>query len=287
MSAQPDLFRRWSQREDWLADGEWLAHCWQADQAWQQALLDTGLSQVEGHCALCERPTRFSFQRPREPGGCPNWREELSCRHCRLINRSRAALALFRELGTGRPPASLYLTERLTRVYHWLRQRHPECVGSEYAGPGRRAGSSSWQRFRRVRHEDVTALSFARASFDAVLSFEVLEHLPNHLPALAEFARVLRPGGLLLLTAPFDPQLERSRQRARLHPDGRIEHLFEPIYHRDPLRRQGVLCWQDFGWDLLDALRSGGFEQVALVAAWDPLHGHAGGPQWMVSATRE
>jgi SAM-dependent methyltransferase len=39
-------------------------------------------------------------------------------------------------------------------------------------------------------------------SFDYVLSSEAIEHLPNQLHVLGECARVLRPGGKLLLTTP-------------------------------------------------------------------------------------
>ena len=40
-------------------------------------------------------------------------------------------------------------------------------------------------------------------SFDAILCSEVLEHVPEPTHALDEFARLLRPGGTLILTAPF------------------------------------------------------------------------------------
>lgn len=45
-------------------------------------------------------------------------------------------------------------------------------------------------------------LPFQPASFDAVCLFEVLEHLYNPFDAMRECARVLRPGGCLLLTVP-------------------------------------------------------------------------------------
>ena len=50
---------------------------------------------------------------------------------------------------------------------------------------------------------DITAIPVVDGHFDAVLCTEVFEHLPEPQKALAELARVLRPGGAMLLTAPF------------------------------------------------------------------------------------
>lgn len=48
------------------------------------------------------------------------------------------------------------------------------------------------------------------ASYDTVFSFEVLEHLPHPQRAMAEMARVLRPGGVLLLTVPHLSRLHEE-----------------------------------------------------------------------------
>jgi SAM-dependent methyltransferase len=50
---------------------------------------------------------------------------------------------------------------------------------------------------------DIAAIPEPDGSFDAVLCTEVFEHLPDPLAALHEFSRLLRPGGRLILTAPF------------------------------------------------------------------------------------
>lgn len=48
-----------------------------------------------------------------------------------------------------------------------------------------------------------SCLPFRDASFATVLLLDVLEHVPDPESALAEVARVLAPGGRLLLTVPF------------------------------------------------------------------------------------
>jgi SAM-dependent methyltransferase len=50
---------------------------------------------------------------------------------------------------------------------------------------------------------DASILPLATSSVDAIACFEVLEHVRNHVGALAEFARVLKPGATLLLSMPF------------------------------------------------------------------------------------
>ncbi len=46
-------------------------------------------------------------------------------------------------------------------------------------------------------------LPFQNDSFDTVLSTQVLEHVPDPRLLIAEMARVLRPGGVLILSAPM------------------------------------------------------------------------------------
>ncbi|HYT90623.1 MAG TPA: class I SAM-dependent methyltransferase [Gemmataceae bacterium] len=61
-------------------------------------------------------------------------------------------------------------------------------------------------RNRRVTHvsADLTRLPYPDAFFDACVCGWVLEHLPDPIPGLRELARVLQPGGKLLLLVTED-----------------------------------------------------------------------------------
>jgi SAM-dependent methyltransferase len=49
---------------------------------------------------------------------------------------------------------------------------------------------------------DARHLPFPTAAFDVVICAEVLEHIPDHRAAAAETVRVLRPGGILMVSVP-------------------------------------------------------------------------------------
>lgn len=66
-------------------------------------------------------------------------------------------------------------------------------------------------RYTKLDYEcDITAIPVLDASFDVVLCTEVLEHIPEPFAAVSEMARILRPGGLLVLTAPLGSFLHQE-----------------------------------------------------------------------------
>ena len=76
---------------------------------------------------------------------------------------------------------------------------------AQYDGKGDAAGlqTGSWDQTKLDIVGDIAAVAAPSGSFDAILCVEVFEHIPHPVEALKEMARLLRPGGSLILTAPF------------------------------------------------------------------------------------
>jgi len=215
----------------------------------------------------------------------PNWRERCTCAACLLNTRQRVIAARAREVvrARGDAGADVYLTEQLTPIFAWL-QGVPgaRCVGSEYLGPGATGGTIDPAG---IRHEDVERLSFPEARFDLVISNDVLEHVNDPRAALREMRRVLRPGGVLLMTVPFHANLDTSVTRAVLEGPRLVHHL-PPVVHVNPIAEDGSLVFTDFGWDFLAQMREAGFADVALHFYWDETKGYFGVGQHYIRAHR-
>ncbi len=90
-------------------------------------------------------------------------------------------------------------------------------------------------------------LPLAEGAMDAVICTEVLEHLAGPKQALAEMGRVLRPGGKLILTAPFLYRIHGDPHDFQRLTDHGLRILLEEAgFEIMELKRQGyfftVLC---------------------------------------------
>jgi SAM-dependent methyltransferase len=254
----------------------------EAQRAYENAL-PAGRSEfnISGFCVACSKVVPLKVDLRWGDGVRPNWRERLECT-CGLNNRIRASIHFLDELVADPASARIYATEQVTALFAQLRQRYPKAVGSEFCRDRTACGQTN---AAGIRHEDVTALTFPPASFDVVLSFDVLEHVPDYHTALREMARVLRPGGTLLASFPFDTRKAHTEIRATVGPDGTVTHHLPPEYHGDPVDNAGCLCFQVFGWSVLDDLRAAGFADASAIFYWSADYGFLGPSQLQIIAT--
>ncbi len=87
---------------------------------------------------------------------------------------------------------------------------------------------------------DAADLPFADAEFDAVFAGEIIEHLPDPRAGFREWLRVLKPGGVIILSTPNRRRLMNALNRADdpVNP----EHISEMTYRElgEMLRGEGL-----------------------------------------------
>lgn len=77
---------------------------------------------------------------------------------------------------------------------------------AQYNGSGDGLGlqTGKWDTSQIDIVSDILKIPVEDESYDAILCTEVFEHIPDAVGAVREFSRILKPGGILLTTAPFN-----------------------------------------------------------------------------------
>jgi len=260
-----------------------------ANELFEKNLVPEGCTEftVKGYCYICRTYVdflvSFGYSFKRDGVWTPNWREHLACPRCHLNNRMRAAVQIFNQVCRPNRRSSIYIAEQMTGLYGFLKLWFPYTCGSEYLGDAVDYGTCN---SKGIRNEDLTQLSFANEQLDYILTLDVFEHIPNHQRALVECCRCLKPGGMLFFSVPFNKDAEKNVVRAYVSSTGKVIHLLPPDYHGDLLRPEGCLCFNNFGWEILDELTANGFKDAKALFYWSRELGYLGGEQVLFVATK-
>ena len=225
---------------------------------------------IRGACNVCGRETRFFFSDEKLV------REQLICEHCRSTSRYRsvargvlraveeragvAATALARLPQTG--------VDHRVRIYETQPPfRFEVCA---YSGPNY-LQACDWVALtisafddtkplgsdlgKGIRNEDLQQLTFADATFDIVITSDVMEHVRLDARAHSQIVRVLKPSGVYLFTVPHNWNWQRTLVRVAVPDpaDSALDyHRLPPEYHGDANSPggPGVLSYRAYGRDL-------------------------------------
>jgi SAM-dependent methyltransferase len=153
-------------------------------------------------------------------------------------------------------------------LVRWLRKRSKSLTMSEFLP------NDLMRRIKNpVEYQDVQKLTYLSDSFDLCTSTEVFEHVEDDATGFKELLRVLRPGGYLIFSVPFNGA-EVTIERTELK-DGRRVHVLPPDYHGDRYRGKTVLCYRNYGWDIVDRITAAGFCDVEIRQPSQILFGYA------------
>jgi SAM-dependent methyltransferase len=188
-----------------------------------------------------------------------NLRENFKAKN--LNSRKRALLEILlneNNIFLGRSP-KIYAAEAITQLALELRHRYPYFVGSEYI-PDPVDQKTKYP----IQHQNLLNLTFENDTFDAVITSDVLEHVPDINKALVEMARVLKQGGVMLATHPFTWQ-QASYVKAILS-KGKINYLTEPEYHGNPIDPgAGSLVFSVPGFEIINWCMDAGFSEAEMI----------------------
>ncbi len=117
------------------------------------------------------------------------------------------------------------------------------CVGVEYSRELVELGRNAYPDIEIFRG-DVQELEMDDAGFDVVIAAAVIEHLSDPFRFMAEVHRVLRPGGILVLTSP-DPFWESVATK--------VGHLSDEQHSKVMNLTELCLLISQMGMDIVEA----------------------------------
>ncbi|MBI4970517.1 MAG: class I SAM-dependent methyltransferase [Candidatus Omnitrophica bacterium] len=136
---------------------------------------------------------------------------------------------------------------------------------NELAGQGFIVQAADMDRNRFQFHDRIAfdqcdlncPLPFEGQSFDYVLFLETIEHLKNPFFVIGEISRVLKSGGVLIIST---PNILNLGSRTRFFLDGSFDFFREPLldysqFHKNNLHNMHIIVWRyhELEWLLFES----------------------------------
>ena len=193
-----------------------------------------------GFCPCCEQPTEFLAYNP--------WlRDHFHCVKCGSIPRQRALMKTLQTYFPKWRDLAIHESSPSTGgASARLRTDGGRYVSSQYY-PNHEFGAM----VSGHRNENLEAMTFPNASFDIVITQDVMEHVYDPATVFREVARTLKPGGAHIFTVPIVNKHSPSQVWATMKDDGSPRFLHEPDYHGNPVDPRGSPVTMRWGYDIV------------------------------------
>jgi SAM-dependent methyltransferase len=114
---------------------------------------------------------------------------------------------------------------------------------TRYVKIDRGIGDETWDYTNIDAQADICELPFRDGVFDAVVNIQVLEHIKEPRVCVTEMARVLKPGGHLILTTVQDWEIHQHPNDFFRYTRYGLEYLFDKAGLKSRVEALGGLFW--------------------------------------------
>ena len=195
----------------------------------------------DGYCPICERSVTFSANN--------EWfRDHLFCSGCGSIPRERALMKVIEDYFPNYREVVIHESSPCGRGASV--KLHKECknYSASQFYPEMELGKT--HPISGYRCESLEELTFPDNSFDIFVTQDVMEHIFDPEKAFKEIARVLKPGGAHIFTAPLMNKGKKSEIWASRGENGEVTYHHEPEWHGNPVDAKGSLVTMHWGYDI-------------------------------------
>ncbi len=216
-------------------------------------------------CVICGRTGKFSIAVPGESGketgtyddflSSVNLRENIFCDGCGSSSRDRMLVYAFGRASANPGPLNAWRELPHQKVFETAGRRgHPPFLSGKFDYYNTDFDPEKMKSgYDSRKYADLQSLPYDDSFFDYVLSSDVFEHVRLYQQAFREVYRVLKPGGVLVMTVPYVHGWEKTLVKVEPRGDEDV-FLTEPEYHGGH-----TLVYRIYGRDLLPFLRGIGF----------------------------
>jgi SAM-dependent methyltransferase len=205
--------------------------------------IDSYPHRYRGHCPICETEVGFTIW-------AEHLRDNFLCDSClnHSIPRERAAAIVLKRMFPNWRSLAIHESSPTDRgLSAQLKRQGSNYVATQFY-PDRPLG----EVVRGFRNENLEGQTYADASFDIVLTQDVMEHVNDFPKSLTDIHRTLKPGGAHIFTTPTY-QAPKTMQWA-WYRDGEIQWFYEPEYHGNPVAEKGSPVTFHYGYDFPDLI---------------------------------
>ena len=197
--------------------------------------------QHSGSCPICEKNVTFTSQN--------SWfRGNLFCSSCGSVPRERALYKVVTDYFPNYRELSIHESSPSTRGASVKLQNDCKNYSSSQFYPNVPFGTTHPESGARC--ENLEKLTFPDNFFDIFITQDVMEHIFDSKAAFKEIARVLKPGGAHIFTAPLINKGKKSECWASRDEKGNINYHHAPEYHGNPVDDKGALVTMHWGYDI-------------------------------------